>query len=82
VKKESENNIKESNDEMFRNQLCYYLEEQLHEMSGNQLSDGLLIDDFKKSDDEICQFIRRIRAISIKPVTESSEASSRASLKL
>jgi len=60
VKKESENNIEESDDEMFRNQLYYSLEEQLHEMLGNQLSDGLLIDDVKKPDDEICQFIELI----------------------
>ncbi len=44
---------------MFRNQLYYYLEEQLHEMLGNQLSNGL-IDDVKKPDDEICQFIELI----------------------
>ncbi len=57
VKKESENNIEESDDdEMFRNQLFYSLEEQLHEMLVNQLSDGLFIDDVKKLDDEICQF--------------------------
>ncbi len=37
--KESENNIEESDDEMFRNQLYYYLEEQLNEMLENQLSD-------------------------------------------
>ncbi len=39
VGKESENNIEESDDEVFRNQLYYYLEEQLNEMLGNQLSD-------------------------------------------
>ena len=60
MKKESENNIEESDDEMFRYQLSYYLVEQLHEMLGNQLSDGLLIDDVKKPDDEICQFIELI----------------------
>ncbi len=60
VKKESENNIEESDDEMFRNQLYYYLDEQLNEMLGNQLSYGLLIDDVKKPDDEICLFIELI----------------------
>ena len=29
-------------------------------MLGNQLSDGLLIDDVKKPDDEICEFIELI----------------------
>ncbi len=60
VKKKSENNIEESDDDMFRNQVYYYLEGQLQEMLGNQLSDGLLIDDVKKPGDEICQFIELI----------------------
>ncbi len=60
MKKESENNIEESDDEMFRYQLSYYLVEQLHEMLGNQLSERLLIDNVKKPGDEICQFIELI----------------------
>ncbi len=60
MKKESENNIEESDDEMFKNQLYYHLEKQLHEMLGNQLSDGLLIDDVKKPDHEICQIVELI----------------------